>query len=318
MNVHEYQSLLSEQAELRRLLATRSPGNVIGRISLEWRLEKVQSKLAPYEELSCRSDGVRLLFGGVPVQGDGGVWAGFGGRAVSGFAEAVAVAGSSLSGDLAEGGPVPRRERYRLAVTGVVPGGYELEDASRRLAREGESTPVGMAIDEVNKIIAASAGSDDALADAVVGGNRRAIGAVRDFLRTVADAGAVCGLEFRNDVFRFDDNWQVRRSVRRLHDDNIVDGEAMLAGCFAGFLPDERLAEFRVTGADGDCSQGAVGQLICGRVERPVAECVDINGMLEQPVRIKVGSRRVGGSRPRYVVRWVSGMETAALDTGQV
>ena len=327
MNVHEYRSLLSEQAELHRLLGVQSPGDLFGRLSLERRLAKVEARLVPYEGLSWQSDRVRLLFRGGPVLGHRGVLAEFGGRAVNRFAEAVTVVGSSLSGELADGGAVPRRDQYRLAITDTVPGsfGFELEDASQQLVQEGESSPVALAVAEVKKIISASADNDDALAEAVAGGNRRAIRAVREFLQTVADAGAVCSLEFRNSLFRFHDSGQVQRSVRRLREDNIVDGEVTLDGYFEGFLPGGRRAEFRVTHAGADHVQEAVGQLIGGQVERQLAESFDINGILKQQVQIQVRTRRVGSGRPRYVFRSVSGeaqglpgMENAALDSRQV
>ena len=327
MNVHEYQSLLSEQAELRRLLDIRSPANLIGRMSLEWRLAKVEAKLVPYEGLSWQSDRVRLLFRGAPVLGHRGVLAEFGGSAVNQFAEAVAVVGSSLSGELADGGPVPRRDQYRLAITDTVSGsfGFELEDASQQLVQEGESSPVALAVAEVKKIISATADNDDALAEAVAGGNRRAIRAVREFLQTVADAGAVCSLDFGNDVFRFQDNGQVQRSVRRLREDNIVDDEVTLDGYFEGFLPGGRRAEFRVTHAGADHVQEAVGKLIGGQVERQFAESFDINSILKQQVQIQVRTRKVGSGRPRYVFRSVSdearglpGMENAALESEEV
>ena len=327
MNVHEYQSLLSEQAELRRLVETRSPGNVFGKASLQWRLEKVEAKLVPYQGLSWQTDRVRLLFRGAPVMGQRGVLAEFGGSAVNQFAEAVAVVGSSLSGELADGGAVPRRDQYRLEITDTVPGsfGIELEDASQQLVREGESSPVATAVAEVKKIISAAADNDDALTEAVAGGNRRAIRAVHDFLKTVADAGAVCSLEFRNSVFRFQDNGQVQRSVRRLREDNIVDDEVTLDGYFEGFLPEGRRAEFHVTDAGADHVQEAVGQLIGGQVERQLAESFDINGILKQQVRIQVRTRRVGSGRPRYVFRSVTGeaqglpgMESAALESRQI
>ena len=308
MNVHEYRSLLSEQGELRRMLETRSSGNEMGRLSLEQRLAKVEAKLAPYAGLSWQLDRVRLSFGGIPTPGQSGVWADFGGKAVNRFAEAVTLVGGSLSGELAEGEPAPCLDQYRLAVTGTVAGGFELEGPPERLVREGEWSHVATAVAEVKKAMAACVARDDVLAEAIGGWDRRANGAVREFLQTVADAGAFCSVEFRNDAFRFQDNRQVRRSVQRLYDDNIVDDVVMLEGRFEGFLPFCRQTEFRVSGAEADFLQGAVGQLIAGQVERPVAESVDINGVLEEPVRIQVRARRVGTARPRYVVRWVCGM----------
>ena len=42
MNVHDYRFLLSEQGTLEKLISQTSPGNVIGRTSLQARLQQVE------------------------------------------------------------------------------------------------------------------------------------------------------------------------------------------------------------------------------------------------------------------------------------
>ncbi len=54
MNVHDYRFLLSEQGTLKKLISETSPGNVIGRMSLEHRLKQVQEELEAYAGCSQR------------------------------------------------------------------------------------------------------------------------------------------------------------------------------------------------------------------------------------------------------------------------
>ena len=49
MNVHDYRFFLSERETLKKLISQTSPGNVIGRLSLESRLRQVNEELGVYE-----------------------------------------------------------------------------------------------------------------------------------------------------------------------------------------------------------------------------------------------------------------------------
>ena len=304
MDRHDYRFLLSEQGTLRQLIGRTSPGNAIGRLSLERRLREVEAALQSYEGCSARLDNARLVFRGRPVRGSHGIRADFGGRAIGAFAEAVTLTGSSQSQELSASGPVPHREDYQLLITATATGsfGFEIEDAAQQPALAGQSTPVAAAIAKVKSILEASTGSDEELADAIIDSDPRAVRAVRDFLETVASAGAVCALDFRNDVFKFHDNSQVARSAHRLSADNIRDDDVALNGQFLGFLPVGRRAEFLVSGAEADFLQTAIGTVIAGRVVPEVDETVAINEILQQEVHISARTRRVGSGRPRYVI----------------
>ena len=59
MTEQNYRFLLSQQRTLRNLLAKTSPGNVLGRMSLERRLQEVETELQSYEgfAVDCQSGG---------------------------------------------------------------------------------------------------------------------------------------------------------------------------------------------------------------------------------------------------------------------
>ncbi len=301
MNIHEYRFLLSERATLSRMIGQTDESEVIARMSLEARLQEVQEQLEAYEGLSPRLINASLTFRGSPVVGSRGIDAAFGPDAVKSFATAVGLVGASKHGPLAHTGPVPHREEHRLLITSTTIGsfGFQVEEATQRPAFVGESTPVEMAIAQVKAILEASVGTDEQLSEVIDETDRRALGAIKAFLKKVADGNAVCALEFGGDVFRFTDVAQVRRSENRLSDDNIQEDDVMLTGYFEGFLPVSRRADFHIEETTADFLSEAVGTVISGKVEDAVG---DINEFLKQQVRIGAHTRRVGGGRPRFII----------------
>ncbi len=296
MNVHQYRFLLSERATLKELIADAPADSIITRMSLERRLEEVTDELSEYpDSLSPRLITARLTFSGKPVAVNHGILARFGVDVVKAFEKAIASAGASLSAPLAARGPVPHREACQLLITNVVRGsfGFEVEGASQRASLMSRAAPVESAMEQVKNILEASVKTDDDLADTIADIDGRAIRDVREFLKIVADNSAVCALEFKGDVFQFRDTDQVRRSEGRLRRDNIHEEDIALAGHFRGFLPTSRRAEFQVED----------GEIITGRVDSALENADEINGILNQLVRITVHTKRVGSGRPQYVIR---------------
>ena len=307
MNIHEYRFLLSEQGTLERLISRTSPGNVIGRMSLGSRLRQVKAELEAYEGFSPHQVNARLTFRGRPVVSNRGIFADFGTEAVNGFAEAVTRIGAGWNSPLPASGRIPNSAEYRLLITGTATGsfGFQVEDASQQPILIGESSPVELAIDRFKGILDASTKTDDELVEAIADTDRRALDAVRDFLKLMADNRATCALEFQGSEFRFTDVAQVRRSERRLSNDNILEEDVTLEGQFQGFLPHSRRAEFLIAQTDADFLAGAVGTVVSGRVEAAVGDTANINEILNQDVTITARVKRVGQGRPRYVVTQV-------------
>ena len=309
MNIHEHRFLLSERATLRKLISQADESDVIARMSFEARLRDVEEQLEAYDGFSPRLVNASLTFRGSPVAGSRGIDAAFGTDAAKSFVNAVSVIGASKHAPLASTGRVPHQEDYRLMITNTARGsfGFQFEEASQQPAFADESTPVEIAIAQVKEILEASIGTDEQLSDAIDETDPRALGTIRNFLKIVADNGAVCALDFGGDVFKFANTDQVRRSENRLSEDNIKEDDVTLTGYFEGFLPNSRRAEFHIEEADADFLNDAIGTVISGKVEPEVDEIVgNINQILERTVRIDAHTRRVGDGRPRYVITYVN------------
>ena len=304
MNVHDYRFLLSEQKTLTQLINQTSPGNVIGRMSLESRLNQVKQELEPYQGFSPRLVNARLTFRGRPVAESRGINADFGTEVANDFAQSVTRIGASWRSPLSTSGPIPNSEEYQLLIVGTATGsfGFELEDAAQQPALEGQETPIEIAIRKVKEILEASVGTDEELLEAIEDTDRRALDSMQAFLKKMADNEAMCSLEFQGDVFRFRDIAQVRRSENRLGNDNIRERNVTLSGQFMGFLPESRRAEFLLLDASDDFLQEVIGTVLSGRVDTTVAETVNINEILNQDVTIEARTRRVGQGRPRFVI----------------
>ena len=246
----------------------------------------------------------RLTFQGQPVIGSRAIHADFGSAAIGAFAEAVTRIGASQRSPLASTGPIRDRDDYRVLITGIASGsfGFQIEDASQQPALAGESTPVEHAIERVKEILEASVGTDEDLSEAIAETDRRALDAVQDFLKTVADNSATCALEFKGEEFRFRDAEQIHRSESRLGKDYVLEQDVEFTGQFHGFLPKSRRAEFSIDATDVSFLQEFVGTVSTGRVEPIVDDSLDINAILNLDVRIRARTRRVGEGRPRYAI----------------
>jgi hypothetical protein len=115
-------------------------------------------------------------------------------------------------------------------------------------------------------------------------------------------------LQYRNQVFRFTDVGQVRRSLERISKDNLHEDEQLLKGEFQGVLPKRRTFEFKITGTD---------QVIVGKVTPAIEDADLINKHLHQQVEIRAMVTRVGDGRPRYLLldlpQWNDGVAASSI-----
>lgn len=304
MNVHDYRFLRGEQDTLRRLLQEISDSDVIGRMSLQARLEDVEARLSEYAGFAPRLNSIRLTFRGDPVLDQRGIQLDFSADSAHEFANVVTAMGSSLQAPLASTGRVRNAEQFKLAITGVSRGsfGFEIEEVSPQLAFADIPTPVEAAVEKVQEIFNACLGTDEELSEAISGTDRRALNAVQRFLKTVADAGAAFSLSRGDEGFSFETASQVRRSEYRLSEDNVKEDDVSLSVQFMGYFPYRPRAQFRIEGADAEFLNDEIGAIFTGPVETSVAEEVDINTLLNRDMQIDARVRRVGSSRPRFTV----------------
>jgi hypothetical protein len=295
VNIQERHQLVAEKRSLERMLATLPESSVIDRMSLEARQAEVEAALAAVPTPAREPVRARLTFRGKPIVGTYGMFAEFGAKAVSAFTNAVATIGAGQTMALGTRGTLPNREEYQLLITGTAVGsfGFELEEAPRGEALFPELSAVDHAIEQTLSIMEASLGTDDELTDAIDDTDPRAVEALRTFLETLADQEAICALEFKEEVFRFADVGQVRRSEGRLRQDNIHEEDKWLSGQFLGVLPKRRTFEFAVADTQ---------DIIAGKVGSAIEDAGSINYVLERPLTIRVHTKRAGTGRPKYTL----------------
>jgi hypothetical protein len=292
MNRSEYVSKSAELGFLEKQAA--SPGiSRLTLMSIQSRIDQARQFLSENSGHAYRPAKVRLTYRGVPVIGTHGVLAEFGAAATKAFSVAITAIAASVSGALADKGPIPNRLANQLLITGPARGsfGFELEEisAERQLDIEG-TTPVAQAIEILTDLLEGTTKSDEELSEPLSRLADRAILAVTDFLSELADNDASCALSTETRSFRFADVEQVKRSKARLSRDNIKEEDEVLVGSFLGVLPDKRLFEFRTVD----------GEVIYGRIPTDISSPNEINRNLSTQVKIVVTARRIGSSNPRY------------------
>ena len=295
MNIQERKHLLAELTELDRMIDQTPETDAIDRMSLEARKSEVKEALAAAPVPSREPMRARLTFRGKPIVGSHGMFAEFGAKAINAFADAVAAIGASQTAALGTRGAIPNREEYQLLITGTALGsfGFELEEASKEDMFFPEMSLIDHAIEQTRRIMEASLGTDDELTEAIAEADPRAVETLRSFLETLADQEAVCALDFKEEVFRFADVGQVRRSEGRLRQDNIHEEDKPLSGQFLGVLPHRRTFEFQI--ADPQ-------EIIVGKVGPDIQDAASINHVLEQDIKIQVHAKRAGTGRPKYTL----------------
>jgi hypothetical protein len=293
---HDFVQLLGERTALQRMIESTPVDDVLDRGSLTARLEEIEYKLSEAKINESEPARARITFNGRPVIGSYGIFADFGTKIIGAFNEAVTSVAASLSGGLAAKGPIPNREQNQLLITNTALGsfGFDLEEYRAGQSSIDEKSALDLAIERTQSLLQGSIEADDELlADAASELDQRALDKVRTFISTLAENEAVCTLQYRNQIFRFSDVGQVRRSLERIGRDNLREDEQFLNGEFQGVLPRRRTFEFKIAGTD---------QVIVGKVA-PIIEDVDlINKHLHQQVEIRAMVTRVGDGRPRYLL----------------
>lgn len=295
MNRNEYLHRSAELTFLEKQLA--KPGlSKLSAMSIHSRIDETKSYLEANGQDAYQPAKVILTYRGAPVWGTHGVLAEFGTAATQAFSEAIATIAASLSGTLAEKGPIPNRSSNQLLITGTALGsfGFELEEApaTKQLEIEG-TTSVSQAIDLMTELLEATTKSDEELSEPVSRLADRAISSVSEFLSKLSSFEASCSLTTRTRKFQFADSEQVRRSRDRLSLDNIKESIETFTGEFIGALPDKRAFEFRTVD----------GHVIYGSIQRDVPSPNSINQHLYQSFKITLSAKSIGSSKPRYILQ---------------
>ncbi len=295
MNRDQRAQLLAERSTLREMLDKTPQEDVLERGSLEARLRGVEGRLETMSAEQRPPARAKLTFRGRPVVGGYGIFAEFGATAMKAFVDAVAMLAADMAGPLAGVGRIPNRERNQLLITNTVVGsfGFELEEYREQTLLLNDDA-VAQALAQTQALLAGTAGSDDELTEAAAGADPRVINAVRGFLEIMANNEAVCALDYCGHRFAFRDVAEVRRGVERLAQENVHEDVQHLTGEFQGVLPKRRVFEFKLIGED---------RVIVGKVGSEIPDPDVLNRRLHQSTTIALVATRLGGGRPKYVLK---------------
>ncbi len=301
MNYDDYLATTSEINVLISLLAEIPQDNVIERMGLEARLKLMQTLVA---DVTVRDIvyKAKLTFRGRPVFGSHGIAADFAAKATTYFTDAVVMVAVGLSEGLRSMGPIPDRDKHPLLITGTAIGSFGFEFELPKTDTDGAQNELfpkaSKTEDALEKMQAlfrlAAEGSDDQVAEIVEEIHPRAVGKVAEFLEYVVQQDALCGLEFKNQHFRYHDIAQLRNSVARLQTENIKETSESFIGEFQGVLPASRSFEFNLSDQKG---------ILKGKLAKEFDDPDLLNrDWLRIPAKIELKVIQVGQGRPRYTL----------------
>lgn len=294
MNRDEYRQLLAERGSLLRIVEDIPADAVLDRGSFDARLREVTQQLAVVEADTRAPARARLTFRGRPVVGSHGIFAKFGMEATRAFTDAVSMMAAALARPLASTGPIPNRDQNQLLITSTAVGsfGFEMEEHREGQLLLDDESAVAEALEQTQRLLEGTVGTDDELTDAAAGINPRVIIAFKGFLDVLATNEALCALEYGDRKFAFRDVGQVRCGSERLAQENLHEEQHDFTGEFQGILPKRRTFEFKL--ADDTVISGKIGQ----QIDDPDA----LNQHLHKSTHIIVAATRLGNGQPRYVL----------------
>lgn len=294
MREYDYNKLLAEQNTVKQLLENISPTNRVGRLSLQTRLNIIESQIADTNTKRLIKKAV-ITFRGKPVDRSHGITAEFSGKAIDSLNDMVASVVASINKNLKYRGPIPNREQHQLMITGTAVGsfGFELELPEPDYDVIAERNQSENALADIQRLLEYGVnGSDEQISEIVDEIHPRAVGKVSKFLEVVRNSDALFALEFNSRVFRVNTNEQLNKLIDRLSTDNIQESTENYSGEFQGVLPKSRTFEFK-TSADGEIIKGKIAQ----DFEDP-----DIinREYLHKHVSISLNTITFGQSKPKY------------------
>jgi hypothetical protein len=301
MSLNRRDGLASELSMIEAMLRQIPRGRVIERIGLEGRAAELREEI---EGLGPGPRTIALTFRGAPVDGSRAIVADFAGKALAAFSDAVGTLVASITGELAESGPLSGSPERSLRVLGPALGsfGFEIELPEPAIDRQvtifdpqGQD-PYEAAIQEAIALVSAAQGDDEeSLAERVSSVHPRALAKVREFIDLLTKREASFALRADHLRVEVQDVDAARRIAGALADNDIKRAEIEVRGRLF-VLPARGQFEL-ATEHDG---------VLGGRIERRAG---DTRSFVDKLVVATLQRLQVRQSRPRYTLLRVSGVE---------
>jgi hypothetical protein len=254
-------ALESEIHGLSGLISALDPGDELGRISLNSRLEDLKDELRQLGDAIRTNGSVILSFEGSPVTGSRGIDAEFAANVLRDYQDLIAKQLIATdNGGLAQRGPVPSRDLAKLQITNLVHGsfGFQLEE-SRKDEPEFIDSAVKKSIHAVDNLLYAfSSNNYDTFNDALSTVDRRVFISIQSFFSSMyRDSAELKIIEEDRDFII--DRQAVSIARDRVTGIDFVDEEFYDRGELLGLVPIQRRFDFRSV-ETGRVISGQVGQ----------------------------------------------------------
>lgn len=307
---NEYYALQAEVSELQEMLATVPDDEVITRMGFEARLKAAISHLEALGEAPEPNEKLLLTFRGQPVDGTRGIIADFGGKAVEAFSSAVSTIMASINSELADRGPVPKRNDSQLMITGTATGsfGFELEVPAKSTDLFDDEVGVEDVVQAIQDLLETTVtGSDDDLTEVVDMIHPRAVKKFSEFLGYLESNQATFGLSFKERSFKFQNAAQLSSAALKLKDQNLHEDFPVFEGFFVGILPNSRMFEFKIKES---------GEIIKGKIGSKKVDPVELSENYHKAlVSAQFRVVRVGVGKPKYNLMQVD--DAARLESNE-
>lgn len=304
MTLSRRDALAAELAMVEAMLREIPSGRVLERIGLEERADALREALST---LGPAPTIVALTFRGAPVEGSRAIVADFAGKVLSAFSEAVGTLVASITGELAESGPLTGSPERSLRIIGPATGsfGFQIELPEPVVDRqvtafvpEGQD-PYEAAVQETIALVdAAQSDDEELLAERVSLVHPRALSKVRDFVDLVMKREATFAIRTSSKGVEVKDVERARKIASVLADNDIHRETIDVTGVFYA-LP--RRGHFELTTED----HGTFG----GRIDRRIG---DVTDFVSRRVIATVERTQVRESSPRYTLLRLSRSESVA------
>ncbi|HEF8772483.1 hypothetical protein AB7179_08650 [Providencia manganoxydans] len=297
MNKDEYIYVLSERSQIISMLEAMDASDVISRMSLEYRLAKIDEELEN-SNINIHSPAKAVItFKGDPVLGTVGMSSIFGAKILKAFNSAISTVANSLA-------PLVGNNKIiePLIITGTAKGsfGFILEEPSREgILDFDEESITSLSLDKTYKILnSAVTGNDEELSTELEDLDESAIKKLREFIDILVKEKTIFTLKNSKFSLIVRNPQQLGSISYKLSIDNIKEELQQINIIFSGVLPNKRKCEFKIISANENDADIKVAT-ISPNISSPEI----INGLIGKVVLVKMLCTTVGSGRTKYSLR---------------
>ncbi|WOO48650.1 hypothetical protein R2S03_14325 [Hafnia alvei] len=293
MNKDEYIYVLSERSQIISMLESMDETDVISRMSLEYRLSKIDEELKNSNINKHSPAKAVITFKGDPVFGTVGISSVFGAKILKAFNSAITNVSTSLL-------TITGAQKIEpMVITGTAKGsfGFILEEPSRGGVLDfDEKSITASSLEKTYKILKSAINSDDdTLSFELEDLDENAIKKIREFIDILVKEKTIFTIK-NNDFSLVVRNPQQLETISyKLSVDNIKEEIKTLAVMFTGVLPNKRRCEFKLISDETDVEVATISS----HIKSPEV----INTLIGKTVQAKFLCTTVGNGKTKYSLR---------------